>query len=215
MAEETRIPEKKYYLDVNLEEAETNIHACLRDAARNVIAVGFYLKRIRDKELYLDAGYKNIWDYAAATFGFSKSTASRYMARNDRFSVDGNSPKLAEQYRDYSKAQLQEMLNLDADQLEDVTPGMTVREIRELKRPKELPYYDIPGQLNISDFPGMDDVGDDPDAAVDVEETEELIPESGSFSVTAEDLIEDETECVATSQQEGEVVFWQHPYRLQ
>lgn len=201
MAEETRIPEKKYYLDVNLEEAETNIHACLRDAARNVIAVGFYLKRIRDRELYQDAGYKNIWDYAAATFGFSKSTASRYMARNDRFSVDGNSPKLAEQYRDYSKAQLQEMLNLDADQLEDVTPGMTVREIRELKRPKELPYYDIPGQLNISDFPGMDDAGDDPDAAVDVEETEELIPERGSFSVTAEDLIEDETECVATSQQ--------------
>ena len=80
---------------------------------------------------------------------------------------------------------------------------MTVREIRELKRPKELPYYDIPGQLNISDFPGMDDAGDDPDAAVDVEETEELIPERGSFSVTAEDLIEDETECVATSQQEG------------
>lgn len=200
--EETRIPEKKYYLDVNLEEAETNIHACLRDAARNVIAVGFYLKRIRDKELYLDAGYKNIWDYAAVTFGFSKSTASRYMARNDRFSVNGNSPKLAEQYRNYSKAQLQEMLSLDADQLEDVTPGMTVREIRELKKPRELPYYDIPGQLNISDFPGMDDAGDDPDAAVDVEETEELIPARGSFSVTAEDLIEDETECVAMSQQE-------------
>lgn len=46
MAEETRIPEKKYYLDVNLEEAETNIHACLRDAARSVIAVGHYLKVI-------------------------------------------------------------------------------------------------------------------------------------------------------------------------
>ena len=62
MPEEMELSGKSYYLDVNLEEAETNIHACLRDAARNVIAVGFYLKRIRDKELYLDAGYKNIWD---------------------------------------------------------------------------------------------------------------------------------------------------------
>lgn len=188
MAEETRIPEKKYYLDVNLEEAETNIHACLRDAARNVIAVGFYLKRIRDKELYLDAGYKNIWDYAAATFGFSKSTASRYMARNDRFSVDGNSPKLAEQYRDYSKAQLQEMLSLDADQLEDVTPGMTVREIRELKRPKELPYYDIPGQLNISDFPGMDDAVTE-DSVVENSAPTETVTSTTAFTVSAEDLI--------------------------
>ena len=188
MAEETRIPEKKYYLDVNLEEAETNIHACLRDAARNVIAVGFYLKRIRDKELYLDAGYKNIWDYAAATFGFSKSTASRYMARNDRFSVDGNSPKLAEQYRDYSKAQLKEMLSLDADQLEDVTPGMTVREIRELKRPKELPYYDIPGQLNISDFPGMDDAVTE-DSVVENSAPTETVTSTTAFTVSAEDLI--------------------------
>lgn len=187
---------------MTLEEADAGIRNGLKDAARSVIIVGYYLKGVRDHKLYLTAGYVDIWEYAAATFGFSKSTASRYMKRNDKFSVGGNSPVLADEYRDYSKAQLQEMLNLDAEQLEDVTPGMTVREIRELKRPRELPYYDIPGQLNISDFPGMDDAGDDPDAAVDVEETEELIPARGSFSVTAEDLIEDETECVAMSQQE-------------
>ena len=75
--ENTRRPEemdlsgKSYYLDVSLEEAENNIHACLRDAARNVIATGHYLKVIRDKELYREAGYENIWDYAAEKFGFS------------------------------------------------------------------------------------------------------------------------------------------------
>ena len=46
------------------------------------------------------------------------------------------------------------MLNLDADQLEDVTPGMTVREIRELKRPEGAAVLRHSGQLNISDFPG-------------------------------------------------------------
>ena len=165
---------KKYYLDVNLEEAETSIRASLKDAARSVIAVGHYLKVIRDKELYREAGYENVWDYAADTFGFSKSTASRYMARNDKFSVGGNSPVLAEEFREYSKAQLQEMLSLDAEQLENVTPDMTVKQIRELKKPKELPYFEIDGQMEIQDFLKADQEGQKADS-----ETEEKLSAYG------------------------------------
>lgn len=148
-----------YYLDVDLEQADQSIKACLADAARNVIAVGYYLKAIRDRELFRDAGYETIWDYARETYGFSKSTASRYMARNDRFSVGGNSPVMAAEYREYSRAQLQEMLSLDAEQMEQVTPEMTVREIRELKRPKEIPYYEIPGQLSMGEVSLEDFLG--------------------------------------------------------
>lgn len=165
---------KKYYLDMNLEEAETSIRASLKDAARSVIAVGHYLKVIRDKELYREAGYENVWDYAADTFGFSKSTASRYMARNDKFSVGGNSPILAEEFREYSKAQLQEMLSLDAEQLENVTPDMTVKQIRELKKPKELPYFEIDGQMEIQDFLKADQEGQKADS-----ETEEKLSAYG------------------------------------
>ena len=165
---------KKYYLDVNLEEAETSIRASLKDAARSVIAVGHYLKVIRDKELYREAGYENVWDYAADTFGFSKSTASRYMARNDKFSVGGNSPVLAEEFREYSKAQLQEMLSLDEAQLENVTPDMTVKQIRELKKPKELPYFEIDGQMEIQDILKADQEGQKKDP-----ETEEKLSAYG------------------------------------
>lgn len=80
-------------------------------------------------------------------------------ARNDRFSVGGNSPVMAEEYREYSRAQLQEMLSLDAEQMEQVTPEMTVREIRELKRPKEIPYYEIPGQLTMGEVSLEDFLG--------------------------------------------------------
>ena len=165
---------KKYYLDVNLEEAETSIRASLKDAARSVIAVGHYLKVIRDKELYREAGYENVWDYAADTFGFSKSTASRYMARNDKFSVGGNSPVLAEEFREYSKAQLQEMLSLDEAQLENVTPDMTVKQIRELKKPKELPCFEIDGQMEIQDILKADQEGKKKDP-----ETEEKLSAYG------------------------------------
>ena len=184
---------KKYYSDVNLEEAETSIRASLKDAARSVIAVGHYLKVIRDKELYREAGYENVWDYAADTFGFSKSTASRYMARNDKFSVGGNSPVLAEEFREYSKAQLQEMLSLDAEQMSAVTPDMTVREIRELRRPKEIPYFEIPGQLSLSDFSELDDAETGASAAENSAPTETMTSTT-AFTVSAEDLIGDPEE---------------------
>lgn len=184
---------KKYYLDVSLEEAETSIRASLKDAARSVIAVGHYLKVIRDKELYREAGYENVWNYAADTFGFSKSTASRYMARNDKFSVGGNSPVLAEEFREYSKAQLQEMLSLDAEQMSAVTPDMTVREIRELRRPKEIPYFEIPGQLSLSDFSELDDAETGASAAENSAPTETMTSTT-AFTVSAEDLIGDPEE---------------------
>lgn len=197
--ENTRRPEemdlsgKSYFLDVSLEEAETSIRASLKDAARSVIAVGHYLKVIRDKELYREAGYENVWDYAADRFGFSKSTASRYMTRNDKFSVGGNSPILAEEFREYSKAQLQEMLSLDAEQMSAVTPDMTVREIRELRRPKEIPYFEIPGQLSLSDFPELDDAETE-DSAVENSAPTETVTSTTAFTVSAEDLIGDPEE---------------------
>lgn len=193
MPEEMELSGKSYYLDVSLEEAENNIHACLRDAARNVIATGHYLKVIRDKELYREAGYENIWDYAAERFGFSKSTASRYMTRNDKFSVGGNSPVLAEEFREYSKAQLQEMLSLDAEQMSAVTPDMTVREIRELRRPKEIPYFEIPGQLSLSDFPELGEAEMEASAAENSAPTETMTSTT-AFTVSAEDLIGDPEE---------------------
>lgn len=200
MVEETRFPERQCYHDVNLEEAEASIRASLRDAARSVIAVGHYLKVIRDKELYLEGGYGSIWDYASERFGFSKSTASRYMARNDKFSVGGNSPVLAEEFREYSKAQLQEMLSLDAEQMSAVTPDMTVREIRELRRPKEIPYYEIPGQMSLSDFPELE-AEQESNETITQEADRTESSDTASFTVTAEELIgEMQEDSVATSQ---------------
>ena len=39
---------------------------------------------------------------------------------------------------------------------EKVTPDMTVVQIREMKRPKEIPYIAIPGQIELTDLPGVE-----------------------------------------------------------
>lgn len=172
----------EWYENVSLEDAEIFIHANLKSAARSVIAIGYYLKCVKGQALFAKAGFKDIYDYARERFGFSSSTTSRYMTRNDKFSVGGNSPLLDEKYKDFNKSQLQEMLNLESEQLEKVTPEMTVVQIREMKKPKEIPYIEIPGQVELSDFPGIR-----PDDAKEADRDSQL--ENQSYTISAVDLL--------------------------
>lgn len=147
---------KKWYeLPMGLEDVRSSIRANIRTAARSFVAIGFYLKRAREDRLYEEAGFSSVWDFAREEFGISRSTATRYMAVNDRFSADGNSPNLATEYQAYNQSQLIEMVTMTGEQLEQVTPDMTVRELREMKQEDtvEPEETQIVGQMEISDFP--------------------------------------------------------------
>lgn len=130
------------------------IDAILVDNIANVkrafIAIGYYLKYSRDHELYFEGGYESVWEYAKERFGIERTTASRWMAINDKFSKDGNSPILAEQYQEFGKGQLQEMLYLTDDQLEEVTTDMTVKDIREVRKPE--PVEEEPEENTVCDI---------------------------------------------------------------
>lgn len=117
--------------NLTLEEIDQRI---ARTAVEAAIEIGYYLKQIRDRKLYEQAGCKDVYEYAKKHYGYDKSVTSRHMTRNDRFSVGGNSPELAEKYLGYGKNQLQEMASMAPEQLEQTTPDMTVREMRELKK---------------------------------------------------------------------------------
>ncbi len=120
--------------NLTLEEIDQRI---ARTAVEAAIEIGYYLKQIRDRKLYEQAGCQDVFEYARKQYGYDRSTTSRNMSRNDRFSVGGNSPELAEKYRGYGKNQLQEMISMTPEQLEQATPAMTVREMRELKKKPE------------------------------------------------------------------------------
>lgn len=200
----------EWYRDVSLEDAEVFIRSNLQSAVRSVIATGFYLKHIRDNELYLEAGYKNVNEYAMDRFGLSASATSRYITRNTRFSRGGNSPLIDDRFKDFSKSQLQEMLGMSDEQLEQVTPDMTVREIRNMARPKEIPYIEIPGQTELKDIPGVmpEERAESFEASTaelfDVEEDENMVqPVAGkpiSQEIPITELVEEEDAEIATSQ---------------
>lgn len=125
----------RWYENMTYQEAKDILREKLDYMKKNFIAAGYYMKYIRDHGLFREDGYESIWEFAEDNYGIKKSTASRWMAMNDKFSQDGNSPILAEEFRNFEKSQLQEMLYLDDKQMETVTPDMTVKEIREVRKP--------------------------------------------------------------------------------
>ena len=127
---------------VSYDSAKSIIRRDLESMSRKFITIGYYLKLIRDNEMYHQDGFKDIWEFAQDTYGISKSTCSRWMAMNDKFSQDGNSPYLKEEYRDFGKSQLQEMLYLTDEQMEQARPDMTAKEIREIRKP-EVPKIEL------------------------------------------------------------------------
>ncbi len=139
---------EKERLTTTYESAKNIIKNDLESMSKKFITIGYYLKYIRNNEMYTQDGFTSIWEFAQETYGISKSTCSRWMSMNDKFSKDGNSPYLREEFANFGKSQLQEMLYLDDAQIEKATPEMTAKEIRQLKELEE-----IPGQMEIQDYP--------------------------------------------------------------
>lgn len=131
----------RWYKSLTYEEAKNILREKMDVMKKNFIAAGYYMKYIRDNELFREDGYESIWEFAEDNYGIKKSTASRWMAMNDKFSQGGNSPNLADEFKGFEKSQLQEMLYLDDKQIEEVTPDMTVKEIREVRKPEPLSAY--------------------------------------------------------------------------
>lgn len=133
-------------------EAKDIIRKDLESMSKKFITIGYYLKYIRDKKLYIQDGFESIWEFAQDTYGISKSTCSRWMHMNDKFSEGGNSPELRQEFASFGKSQLQEMLYLDDKQIEQAKPEMTAKEIREIRKPQNQ-EENLKGQMHIEDYP--------------------------------------------------------------
>ncbi len=137
----------------------------LQRTRRSFVKIGWYLKHIKDEEMFKTDGYADIFELAMDKFNISQPTANRFMNICKEFSVDHDSPELDEKFVDYSVSQLFEMLPMDEEKREQITPDMTVRQIREMKEDtrkkneeqdeeQDEENNEIPGQTSIEkDFP--------------------------------------------------------------
>lgn len=191
--------EKDMHPMVTFDKAKKIIYDNLVEASERFISTGYYLKLIRDNRMYEEAGFADLWDFAKSTYGIGKSTASRWMAMNDKYSVDGNSPYIQEQYQGYGKSQLQEMLYLTEIQMEQVQPDMTVKEIREIRSPEPAKEETVEEAVVTSQQRGAEWLVTEEEASYP--EMENLDMELHQEKVIPEEQVDVVEESVATSQQ--------------
>lgn len=125
----------------------------LHRTRRSFVKIGWYLKHIREKEMYREENYTNIYELAADKFNLSQPTATRFMNICEQFSIGHDSPELDEQYVDFSMSQLFEMLPMKPEEINKITPDMTITQIRDFKKKGKgnikSENEDIPGQTSI------------------------------------------------------------------
>ena len=123
----------------------------LNETVNNFIIIGYYMKQVRDKGLYLQDGYNSIEEFAKGEYKLSESTAKRFMDINTMFSVGGNSLEIRQEYNGYGYSKLQEMLTMKEEDLQLVTPDTTVKQIREIKalEREENKIIDMEEQRNL------------------------------------------------------------------
>lgn len=122
------------YRQITLDEWtqwKEDIRRKLAETAGNFVHIGYRLKQIRDSGMY--DGAADIFAFAEKEYGLGKSTVSRFIAINEKYSEGGNSLELKEEFRNFSSSKLSEMLTLPDREVELITEKTTIREIRELK----------------------------------------------------------------------------------
>lgn len=127
---------KIWYEDVPYQECKEIINTRLQSMTRDYIAIGYYIKYVRDHELYLEDGYKDVFEFADKEYSMKRPTVNHCIKVNTEFSLDGNSPVPDEKYKDFSRSQLQELLYVSEEDRNIVTPTMTIKEIRKIHTKK-------------------------------------------------------------------------------
>ena len=106
----------------------------LQETAGNFVYIGYCLRKLRDSgDLYEQEECEDIFEFAKKEYGLDKSTVSRFIAINEKYSEGGYSMELQEKYRGFGQSKLVEMLSLPDAECELITEQTTVKEIRELK----------------------------------------------------------------------------------
>lgn len=122
------------------------IYTDLTDIKRSYFRLGFHLSEFDRYFYYQQFGFSSMEEMAIVNFGMDKSALSRCLNVYRRFCqkefdsmgvLKTMKNYYDDRYNDFSYSQLVEMLPLKDDVIQKITPDMSVRQIRELKKKKQ------------------------------------------------------------------------------
>lgn len=140
------------------EEFKTELDTELSKSAEGFVRIGYLLKLARDTDV-LAGRYSSVTEFAQAEYGIDKTTVSRWMRINDKFSEGGYSDQLLEQYRGFGYAKLSLMLQIPDAINETLTPAYSKADIQQIKDDvdTEKQVSDIEVMIDEMEHPQTDD----------------------------------------------------------
>lgn len=124
--------------DTELHDLIDEIRNSLMGIRQNFLKIGWSLRYIKETKSYEKEGFRNINEFAERYFDLSQPEVSRFIKICEQFSI-GDRPELKQEYAAYNLSQLIELLPMEEELRKQVTPEMTVPQIRELKRARVNP----------------------------------------------------------------------------
>ena len=111
----------------------SNIDRGFSKASEAYIAIGCSLWQIHHNEYYRIDNYKSISDFALEKFEIKKATTHNYIKVIEKFGQieDGKPLGLKDQFKGFKCSQLVNMLTFTPEQIEQVKPDWTVKQIIE------------------------------------------------------------------------------------
>lgn len=137
---------------LSYKEIKQEIRERAGQIVQNFVHIGYRLKEVEDKKMYLEDGYQDLNEFGKKEFGMDPTAVSRFIRVYEKFAEGGYNPKLKEEYRELSYSQLSEMLTIGEDDYELITKDTTVKQIRELKKFNKMEQEDISKEVQKQDL---------------------------------------------------------------
>lgn len=105
----------------------------LKKTGQSCLKIGFFLNHIKEKKMYREEGYANIYEFSEEKFHLKQPSVSNFINLYRQFAAPDNSLELAKEYKPFGISQLFEMIPMKPEERAEITPDMSVRDIREYK----------------------------------------------------------------------------------
>ncbi len=127
------MPETETVTGMEFRSLNDKIKRIMRRSAGDSVRMGYLLSRMMEERLW-DGQYNCFDEYLKTELHMDYTMANRFIGINKKYSVDGRSADIDTKWADYSQAVLIEMLSMPPELEGQITPDMSVRQVREVKR---------------------------------------------------------------------------------
>ena len=133
VSEDIQNPKEELVYQKSYQEYKAELDTELQKTSESFVKIGYLLKVAMETDILKESGYFNVNEFAKQEYDLDPTQVSRFININNRFSEDGNSPYLKEQYRGIGYAKLAIMLQLPESVNEEITPAFSKSEIQAIK----------------------------------------------------------------------------------